>query len=211
MQVLDAESNQNDSKSVLVVFTGPSGAGKSSIIQKLKENYPNRIGFSVSHTTRSPRPGEQNGVEYYFVPEEKFKDMIENNEFIEYANVHGRYYGTSFQAVETVLNRGQLCVLDVDVQGCRSIRQRSIKAIIIFISPPSLTELESRLRSRKTESEADVRKRIDDAEDEMKTCGEPNLYDLVVVNDFLDRAYNEARTFIAEYLNDKDQKFQLSL
>ncbi|GJQ11320.1 hypothetical protein GpartN1_g3111.t1 [Galdieria partita] len=197
---------QDNGKSVLVVFTGPSGAGKSSIIEKLKQDYPDRIGFSVSHTTRSPRPGEQNGVEYHFVSEEKFKDMIEKNEFIEYANVHGRYYGTSLQAIDSVLNRGQLCVLDVDVQGCRSIRQRNMNAVIIFISPPSLSELESRLRCRKTESEADLRKRLEDAQGEMKTCEESNLYDLIIVNDVLDRAYNEARTFIAEYLSEERSK-----
>ncbi|KAK4524354.1 hypothetical protein GAYE_SCF03G2254 [Galdieria yellowstonensis] len=198
-------------KSVLVVFSGPSGAGKSSIIQKLNKDYPDRIGFSVSHTTRPPRPGEQNGVEYYFVSEEKFKKMIENSEFIEYANVHGNYYGTSFQAVESVLNRGRLCVLDVDVQGCRSIRRRNMKAIIIFVSPPSLSELESRLRSRQTESEADLRKRLEDAQGEMKTCEEQNLYDLVIVNDYLDRAYKEVKDYLAEYLEKRDQKVLQSL
>lgn len=189
-QASDASLEQ-ETKSVLVVFTGPSGAGKSSIIEKLKYEYPDRIGFSVSHTTRSPRPGEQNGVDYHFVSEQKFKKMIENNEFIEYANVHGHFYGTSFQAVESLLSGGKICILDVDVQGCRSIRRRNMKAVIIFISPPSLSELESRLRSRNTESELDLMKRLHDAEDEMKACEEPNLFDLVVVNNVLDRAYEE--------------------
>eukprot|EP00871_Galdieria_phlegrea_P000382 jgi/Galph1/1344/GphlegSOOS_G6119.1 len=173
------------STSAIVVFTGPSGAGKSSIVAKLKAAYPNWIGFSVSHTTRSPRQGERHGVDYYFVSKQTMKEMIARNDGPR------KLYGTSIQAVQQVVDEGNLCVLDIDVQGCRSIRKKGINAKIIFISPPSLSVLESRLCSRNTESESDLKKRLEDATTEMSSCEEAGLYDHVIVNDDLDKAFEE--------------------
>jgi guanylate kinase len=171
--------------SSILVISGPSGAGKSSIIERAK----GRIGdfyFSVSTTTREPRAGEVNGREYFFVSKEEFKKGIERGEFLEYAEVHGNYYGTSIKPVEKALKEGKLVIFDIDVQGFRLIRDRLSDILVsLFITPPTLKELESRLLSRDSDSKEVISKRLENAKREIQAINE---YDFVVVNDNLDRA-----------------------
>lgn len=151
----------------LVLF-GPSGSGKSTLLKKLLEEFPNKFGFSVSHTTRKPRPGEQHGLHYYFTDWETMKKDIEEGKFIEHAVYSGNHYGTSAAAVEAVQKAGKVCVLDIDVQGVKQIRNTNLNAWYVFIKPPSLKELEKRLRARNTESEDSLAQRLDTAAKEME-------------------------------------------
>uniref|UniRef100_A0A8B9SIA2 Guanylate kinase 1 n=1 Tax=Anas platyrhynchos TaxID=8839 RepID=A0A8B9SIA2_ANAPL len=145
-----------------VVLSGPSGAGKSTLIKKLFKDYENIFGFSVSHTTRQPRPGEVNGKDYHF--------------FLEHAEFSGNMYGTSKAAVQAVQAQNQICVLDVDIQG-----------------PPSMDVLEKRLRDRQTETEESLLKRLSAARVDLELSKEPGLFDLVIVNDDLEKAYSELK------------------
>ena len=118
------------------------------VITRLLKEHPDKFGFSVSHTTRKPRPGEVDGVHYHFTTVEQIQKEIEDGKFIEHANVHGNYYGTSRAAVEKVLHSGKVCVLDIDVQGAEQVKKSSLHAKYLFVSPPSMDELEKRLRGR---------------------------------------------------------------
>ena len=170
-----------------VVFVGPSGIGKNTIINKLREMYPDRFAFSVSHTTRQPREGEIDGVHYHFVTREKFEEMIKEGKLLEHAEVHGNFYGTSFEAIKTVEESGKICVLDVNIDGAISVKNSSLKPYIIFLRPTSMDALERRLRGRGTESEEQVQKRIDTARREMERFEEnKNIWDKVIVNDRLE-------------------------
>ncbi|RLM98416.1 guanylate kinase 1-like [Panicum miliaceum] len=131
-----------------VVISGPSGVGKGTLIAKLMKDYPSKFGFSVSHTTRSPREKEIDGVHYHFTERSKIEKDISEGKFLEFAHVHGNVYGTSIEAVESVTDEGKRCILDIDVQGARSVRASSLEAIFIFVCPPSFEELEKRLRAR---------------------------------------------------------------
>ncbi|TPX36482.1 guanylate kinase [Synchytrium microbalum] len=173
----------------LLVISGPSGSGKSTLLQKLFAKYPKAFGFSVSHTTRKPRPGEENGKAYHFVTRDEFNDLITSSTFIEHAEFSSNLYGTSKNAVQTVIANGQICVLDVDMQGVKSIKSASIPAKFMFISPPSLEALEQRLRSRNTETEESLAKRLGAAGAEMEYSKEEGAHDIIVVNDDLDKAY----------------------
>lgn len=181
----------------LFIVSGPSGAGKTTLINRTREQLE-RIGialhFSVSHTTRPPRAGEQEGKDYYFVDRNRFEQMIANREFIEHAHVHGNLYGTSKKEVQTRLERGEDVILDIDVQGAKQIadnpalRERSVS---IFLFPPSFQELESRIRQRKTNTEEDIAVRLDKviAEiDAMQIEEGFKFYDYVIINDHLEIA-----------------------
>ncbi|KAL0334292.1 UNVERIFIED_CONTAM: Guanylate kinase [Sesamum angustifolium] len=139
-----------------IVISGPSGVGKGTLISKLMEEFPSTFGFSVSHTTRAPRNNERNGVHYHFTERSVMEQDIKDEKFLEFAAVHGNLYGTSIEAVEVVTDRGKRCILDIDVQGARSVRASSLEAVFIFICPPSFEELEKRLRSRGTETEEQI-------------------------------------------------------
>lgn len=185
-----------------VCVVGPSGVGKSTLIQSLQERCPGIFGFSVSHTTRDPRGQEQDGVDYNFTSVDQFKQMISEGEFIEWAEVHGNYYGTSKSGVETVGQNGQICLLDIDVQGCHTVRfESSLHPFTIFISPPSLEELESRLRARGTDAEDVVVARLNNAQKEMAAAGEPGLFDVVIVNDDLEQAKLDILDCLQEQLD----------
>ncbi|KAJ4473749.1 guanylate kinase/L-type calcium channel beta subunit [Lentinula aciculospora] len=173
-----------------LVLSGPSGVGKSTLLQRLFKDYPDKFGFSVSHTTRAPRPGEQDGKQYHFVTHEKFLALIQESAFIESAEFSGNFYGTSIQTVKEIQEKGQRCILDIEAQGVRQIKATDLNPVYCFISPPSLTALRERLRGRGTETETSIQKRLDTALKEIQYAKEPRVHDLVVVNDDLDRAYH---------------------
>lgn len=150
-----------------LVICGPSGSGKSSLLKRLMEEYPDTFGFSVSHTTRKPRPGEEHGVHYFYVSQEELQKRVQAGEFIETAVFSGNLYGTSFAAVEQVQSAGKVCVLDIEVEGVKQIKKSHLNALFVFIEPPSIEELERRLRGRKTETEESLRLRLDTARQEV--------------------------------------------
>eukprot|EP00291_Cryptomonas_curvata_P017685 CAMPEP_0172170112 /NCGR_PEP_ID=MMETSP1050-20130122/11083_1 /TAXON_ID=233186 /ORGANISM="Cryptomonas curvata, Strain CCAP979/52" /LENGTH=190 /DNA_ID=CAMNT_0012841251 /DNA_START=35 /DNA_END=604 /DNA_ORIENTATION=- len=160
-------SNPPKSEPMALVIAGPSGVGKGTLIERLKKEFPNAFGFSVSHTTRGPRPGEENGIHYHFSEKAAMEAAIARGEFIEHADVHGNLYGTSKTAVASVAKAGKICILDIDVQGCRLVRKAGLPARFVFISPPSFEELERRLRGRGTETEDKIVKRLAGAKAEL--------------------------------------------
>ncbi|KDR73678.1 hypothetical protein GALMADRAFT_627015 [Galerina marginata CBS 339.88] len=171
-----------------LVLSGPSGVGKSTLLQRLFAEFPDKFGFSVSHTTRNPRPGEVEGKQYHFVTPQKFKDLIQQSAFIEHAEFSGNFYGTSFETVRQVQLLGRRCILDIEAQGVRQIKNTELNPVYLFISPPSMSALRSRLQQRGTETEASVQKRLATALNEIQYAKE-NAHDLVIVNDDLDRTY----------------------
>jgi len=177
---------------MVFVITGPSGCGKSTLIKRVRRAVGG-LGFSVSHTTRAPRPSEKDGVDYHFVSERVFARMIKTRKFLEHARVHGNLYGTSRAEVEAKGRRGDV-LLDIDVQGARQVRARVPGASLIFIMPPVSAELRRRLRGRREDSPEAVRRRLKNARAEVRAYAE---FDYVVVNDDLDRAVAELKTVIA--------------
>ncbi|MBU2645903.1 guanylate kinase [bacterium] len=172
-------------KSKLIVISAPSGSGKTSIFKKAKAVLPNLV-FSISYTTRQPRAGEINGVDYFFTDEHQFRKMIDGDQLLEWAEVYGNFYGTSKEFIERSQREGKIVVLDIDVQGAMQLKQLpDLDAIFVFFMPPSLEELSKRLVLRGTEDDASLRKRIDNAEHEMSFKDE---YDYQIVNDQLEDA-----------------------
>ncbi|CAD6219350.1 GSCOCG00004926001-RA-CDS [Cotesia congregata] len=183
-----------------LVLCGPSGSGKSTLIKKLFDEFPDKFGFSVSHTTRQPRPGEEDGKHYHFISKTKMEDDISKGEFIETAVFSNNLYGTSKKAVETVINSGKICVLDIEMQGVKQIKNTSLNPLLIFIKPPSVEELERRLRARKTETEESLQRRLNTSIEEIKFGDEPGNFHRVIVNDDVEKAYRELREFILQEL-----------
>lgn len=178
----------------LYIVSAPSGAGKSSLIQALLKTQPlYDTQVSVSHTTRAPRPGEVHGEHYFFVDHDEFKTMIDNDAFLEHAEVFGNYYGTSLAAIEQVLSTGVDVFLDIDWQGAQQIRAKMPQARSIFVLPPSKLELDRRLRGRGQDSEEVIAKRMAQAVAEMSHYAE---YDYLVVNDDFDTAISDMKTII---------------
>jgi guanylate kinase len=173
---------------LLVVVSGPSGAGKSTVLKRLIADVP-RCRFSVSMTTRAPRPGEVDGRDYLFVTESQFVSAVEANGFLEHATVHGSYYGTPRAYVQSELDKGFDIVLDIDVQGAAKVRESHPEGVFIFLAPPSLAELERRLRKRGTETPASLERRIGHARQEMEQA---NQYEYVVVNEDGDKGLDAA-------------------
>jgi len=179
-----------------LVFCGPSGVGKSTLVQKLLQEFSDVFGFSISHTTRSPRNGEVDGREYHFVPRNVMETAIKNGEFIESAEFSGNMYGTSKKAVEDVQRKGKICILDIDVQGVKQVKQTDLEPRLIFVKPPTLNDLETRLKSRGTETEESLKKRLAVAQTELAYGDAPGNFDLVIMNDTLDTAYTKLRNFL---------------
>ncbi|KAH9305164.1 hypothetical protein KI387_009568, partial [Taxus chinensis] len=179
-----------------VVISGPSGVGKGTLINKLMKEFPTTFGFSVSHTTRAPREKEMAGVHYHFTQHKVMEMELQEGKFLEFANVHGNMYGTSIAAVEAVADAGKRCILDIDVQGARSVRDSTLDALFIFICPPSFEELEKRLRGRGTEKEEDVQKRLRTAKTELEHGRKSNLFDHILVNDDLETCYLSLKEII---------------
>ncbi|KAL6491435.1 hypothetical protein MHYP_G00017800 [Metynnis hypsauchen] len=181
-----------------VVLSGPSGAGKSTLLKMLMKEFEGLFGFSVSHTTRKPRPGEVNGKDYHYVSREVMQAGISNGEFIEHAEFSGNLYGTSKAAVQEVQARNLICILDIEMQGVKSIKKTDLNPIYISIQPPSMDTLEKRLRDRQTESEESLQKRLRAASVDLEISKEPGLFDVVIVNDNLDDAYRELKGALIE-------------
>ncbi|KAG9325441.1 hypothetical protein KVV02_004754 [Mortierella alpina] len=182
-----------------IVISGPSGGGKSTLINKLFKDHPSTFGFSVSHTTRGPRSGEQDGVAYHFVSKEKMQQLIDDHQFLEHAVFSENHYGTSKKAVEDVNVSGKVCILDIDLQGVQSVRESGLAARYVLVRPRSLGLLESRLRGRGTETEEAIQKRLDRARAEWEYGQDPANFDRVVVNDELEQAYEDLCDFIFEH------------
>jgi len=176
---------------MLIVVTGPSGCGKSTILRHVFKDL-RRVRFSVSHTTRPRRPSEQEGREYYFVEKEEFDRMIARDRFLEWAEVHGYFYGTSKAEVAAKGKRADV-ILDIDVQGARQVRDRRPDAVFVFIMPPRAAELRRRLKERNEDSPEAVRRRLRNAKKEVREVG---MFDYVVVNNKLDRAVLELEAII---------------
>ncbi|KAK4755409.1 hypothetical protein SAY87_009166 [Trapa incisa] len=179
-----------------IVISGPSGVGKGTLINKLMEEFPLLFGFSVSHTTRSPRNMEKDGIHYHFTQKGAMERDIKEGKFLEYASVHGNLYGTSIEAVEMVADEGKRCILDIDVQGARSVRASSLEAVFIFICPPSMEELENRLRARGTETEEQILKRLRNAKTELEQGVSSGLFDHILYNDNLEECYGRLKKLL---------------
>ena len=171
----------------MLMVVAPSGAGKSSLVNALLEKDPD-IGLSVSFTTRAPRPGEVNGREYNFLTEQDFLKRKDAGDFLEWANVHGNYYGTSKSWIESQMKNGKDVILEIDWQGARQVQQLIPQAIWIFILPPSIQTLEDRLRKRAQDDEATIQKRVAAAKDELAHVAEANY---LVVNDNFEQALSD--------------------
>jgi guanylate kinase len=176
----------------LFIFSAASGTGKTSLAKALIERTPDVV-FSVSHTTRTPRPGEQHGVHYYYVSREEFDRMVAHGEFVEHATVFGNSYGTSKQAIEDQLKAGKTVILDIDWQGARAIKQWRPEAVSIFILPPSRAALRERLTNRKQDSEEVIDRRMREAVSEMSHYGE---FDYRVVNDDFEAALADLQAIL---------------
>ena len=179
-------------KGLLVVVSGPSGAGKGTICQALLEKTP--LAYSVSATTRKPRAGEVDGESYYFLSVEAFEKMIEKDELLEWAKVYDNYYGTPLKKVEEKLTAGEDILLEIDTQGAMKVREKFPEGVYIFILPPSLAELERRIRGRDTETEEVLQKRLAAAIDEIEAG---KCYKYVVTNDEVDGAVDSVCAILA--------------
>jgi len=177
---------------ILLIVSSPSGAGKTTLCNLLRAEMTD-LQFSVSHTTREPRPGEVDGREYHFVGPEQFMTMVERGSFLEWAPVHGYQYGTSRTEIERAQAQARGVIFDIDFQGARQIRAHLPQAVTVFILPPTLDELERRLRGRGTEAEDAVQRRLANAKLEIAHYG---LFDYVVLNDDLDLAYARLKSIV---------------
>lgn len=174
---------------LLLIVSSPSGAGKTTLCGRLRGEFPD-LRFSVSHTTRKPRPTEVDGREYHFVETPAFEHMIRAGAFVEWARVHGHLYGTSAKEIEIARATARGVLFDIDYQGARQIRACLPEAVSVFILPPSLAELERRLRGRGTEDESATRRRLENAKAEIEHYA---LFDYVIVNDDIERASEQLR------------------
>lgn len=177
---------------VLYIISAPSGAGKTTLCNELTARMPG-LAHSISHTTRKPRPGEADGVHYYFVDEAKFESMVKSGGFVEWAKVHGNLYGTSKAELDRLLGEGKDVILDIDTQGAMQIREAGASGVFVFILPPSMQELETRLRGRDSDDDAEIKKRLDRAIDEIKDY---HRYDYMIVNDVFEDALDKLRAII---------------
>lgn len=179
-------------KGIIFVISGPSGAGKSTIIKEI-ERHDKNIKFSVSATTRGRRRGEKEGINYFFVTKPKFKEMINDHKFIEWAKFQNNYYGTPESFIKDTVKNGFDCIMDIDVQGALQVKNKIKDAIFIFITPKSISVLKKRLLSRKTEDGDIIEKRLLTAHKEMQYI---DMYDYFVINDKLENAVKDIRSII---------------
>jgi guanylate kinase len=190
--------NSNSKQGKLIIISGPSGVGKSCVCDALKKNIPNLL-WSISATTREKRQGEVQGQDYFFIPENEFLEKLKNNEFLEHAKVHEFYYATPRKPIDDAIQRGYPCLLDIDVQGAWNIKKNSeYDLVLIFIEPPSLKELESRLIKRGRESLQQIQKRLANASSEMQAS---HFYTYHVVNDVLEKTIEKVLSITQQELS----------
>lgn len=180
------------SKGFLLIVSGPAGTGKGTVCKEILERNKDVL-YSISATTRNPREGEVDGVNYIFTEEDKFKDMVEKGEFLEHAYVHTNYYGTPKKYVMDQVEKGQIVLLEIDVQGALQIKQNYSEAIFVFLLPPSMKELKNRIIKRGTESMEDIERRYENAFKEIELLGK---YDYFVVNNQVDQAVEDIEAII---------------
>jgi guanylate kinase len=193
-------------KGRLLVVSGPSGAGKGSISKRIVEEVDDLV-YSISMTTRAPRPDEVDGKNYYFVSHEEFQQTIQQNGFLEYAKVYGEYYGTPRAQVMQHLEEGKDVVLEIDIQGAMNIRKSYPKGVLIFILPPSMTELRKRITGRGSETKSDIELRLGEA---LKEIAYIDKYDYCVVNGDLDEAVSRVKAIIiAEHSRVEEDIYEL--
>ena len=180
-------------RGLLIVISGASGTGKGTVCKKILNDLP-EVAYSISATTRKPRPGEINGEEYYFLSVEEFKTWIAEEKFLEYAEVYGNFYGTPLNKIEERLNRGEDILLEIDVQGALNVKKKCPDGIYIFLLPPSLDELKRRIEGRGTENPESLARRLKNAVAEIKIGLQ---YDYVVVNDTIDNAAAQIKSILA--------------
>jgi len=181
------------SNGTIFIISAPSGTGKTTILKKIISEMKN-VAFSVSHTTRSPRPEEKDGDDYFFVDRTAFEAMQNDDVFLEWAEVHGNFYGTSREAMNDCLVQGKDIILDIDVQGARQVREKvGPDAVFVFIAPPSLADLEERLRKRGTDTESVITTRLQNARREL---ADMERYDYVIMNDVVENAVQVLRSII---------------
>jgi guanylate kinase len=188
----------------LFIISSPSGGGKGTLIREVLRIVPN-IGYSISFTTRKIRVGEEHGKHYFFVSREEFENLIERGEFLEYAEVHGNFYGTSKSQVEKMTNDGRDVILEIDVQGADSIRAKMPKAVSIFILPPSFEVLKARLVKRQTESDEELSLRLKNSRGEVEDYKD---FDYVIINDEVEKATNDLKTAILAERLRKDRQIE---
>jgi guanylate kinase len=179
-------------KGLLFVVSAPSGAGKTSLCRAITGSLED-LTHSISYATRKPRPGEIDGRDYYFVSQERFRDMIQAGDFAEWAEVHSNLYGTSRRVLDDLISKGLDVILDIDTQGAKQIKAKYDTAVFIFIMPPSLDILEERLRNRKSDHEDEIRKRMQRSREEIRDYA---MYDYIIVNRDFDRALTELRSIV---------------
>jgi len=179
-------------KGRVFVLSGPSGSGKSTLISDVRKRIDNLV-YSISHTTRGPRPNEKDGVDYFFVDTSTFKEMIDKDAFLEWARVYDDFYGTSRDSVEEKLKAGFDIILDIDNQGAKNIKEKISDCRLVYILPPSIEILEKRLLKRATDNPSVIEKRIKEANNELSNC---NWYDYLIINDDLAKAANELEAVI---------------
>ena len=183
---------REERKSMLIVISGPSGVGKGTIYNKLLDNDPS-LTFSVSVTTRGPRPGETDGIDYFFISDEEYQKLVAEDAFVEHATVHGHSYGTLKSQVEEKMEKGLNVVLDIDPQGARSVMASCPDCVSIFLLPPSYESLRQRLYGRNTDDPKEIERRLGNARGEIEQV---HLYQYVVVNDNLELAYDQVSAII---------------
>lgn len=184
----------------LIVISAPSGAGKTTLCRKLFTDFP-ELRLSISTTTRAPRGAEKEGVEYFFVTKETFQEKIKNDGFAEWAEVHGNYYGTSKEFISSTFSEGRSVLLDIDVQGAETLKRLyPEQSLLIFIEPPSIAELERRLRGRGTESEESIQKRMKNS---LQEIANSSFFDQRVVNDSIDEAYFQLASIVSHSVRGK--------
>ncbi|URA10236.1 guanylate kinase [Thermospira aquatica] len=184
-------------KTGIVIISGPSGVGKTTLYKRLLAEFPERLAFSVSATTRKPRPGEVHGVDYYFYTREDFEKAKENGEFAEWAEVYGNYYGTLKSELEQIMSEGKTALLDVDVQGGMSIKKAFPEAFLVFIKPPSIEELRKRIQKRCSDDPETIERRLKQASEEMKKA---DFYSVQIENRDLEEAYQYLKSVLSTYL-----------
>ena len=185
-------TNERSDDFLLLILSSPSGAGKTTLCNRLRGEFPD-LRFSVSHTTRKPRPTEVDGREYHFVDAPSFEQMVRAQAFAEWAPVHGHLYGTSMKEIELARTTSRGVLFDIDYQGARQIKASLPEAVTVFVLPPSLAELERRLRGRGTEDEPATQRRLANAKGEIEHYG---FFDYVIVNDDITRAYEQLRSIV---------------